>query len=182
MKIKTVTICGILIASLLGGCDKKNEISENVLTSSKGASYSFELKDLNSKIIPISVDSNKWKFENSKDKVVLLVFFATWCPPCKAEIPHLVELQKKYKDKLEIIAVLVEDGKKNEEIKKFADDNKINYTVTNSPENFVLASAVGGVSSIPAMFLFSKKGDLIQNYVGIVPQEMLESDVNKGLQ
>lgn len=182
MKFKKLALCGILLATLITGCEKKDSIDGNVLSSSNDKSYSFELTNLNNQKISIDVKDKKWKFEKQENKAVLLVFFATWCPPCKAEIPHLLNLKKQFGNKFEIIGVLVEDGKSNDEVKKFVQENQINYPVTNSPENFVLASAIGGVSSIPAMFLFGKNGDLIQDYVGIVPEEMLASDITKGLQ
>lgn len=181
MKFKHLGYGLILLATLITGCDKKESIDANALSSSQNQSFAFELKTIENKQLDINVKDGKWKFEQVGQKSVLVVFFATWCPPCKAEIPHLLNLKKQFGDKFEVIGVLVEDGKQNSEIAEFVKEHNINYPVTNSPENFVLASAVGGVGTIPAMFLFDKNGNLVQNYTGMVPEEMLASDISKGL-
>lgn len=182
MKFKNLAISALLLSTLISGCDKKESIDSNALTSStQNQNFSFDLKTIDSKKIVIDVKNSQWQFANMKNKSVLVVFFATWCPPCKAEIPHLLNLKKQFGDKFEVLAVLVEENKKNEEIIEFAKEHNINYPVTNSPENFVLASAVGGVGTIPAMFLFDKKGTMVQKYEGMVPEEMLATDIAKGL-
>lgn len=181
MKFKHFGYSLILLATLITGCDKKESIDANALSSAKAQSFSFELKTIDNKTLDINVNNNKWEFKQIGQKSVLVVFFATWCPPCKAEIPHLLNLKKQFGDKFEVVGVLVEDGKQNSEIIAFANEHKINYPVTNSPKNFVLASAVGGVETIPAMFLFDKNGNKVQQYTGMVPEEMLASDISKGL-
>ena len=108
-------------------------------------------------------------------------FFATWCPPCKATIPHLVSLQEKYKDDFVVIGVLLEQDKPNNQVKSFANSFNINYEVLNNSANFKLAEIMGGVRSIPTMFLYDSKGKLINMYQGAVPQEMMESDIKSVL-
>ena len=120
-------------------------------------------------------------FSGYEDKVVLVNFFTTWCPPCKAEIPHLNNLQEKYKDKLVIISVLLEENKSNEEVANFIKYNRINFSITNSSENFQFAKSVGGVKNIPLMFLYDKQGNYSTHYLGAVPEEMLDTDIKKAL-
>ena len=60
---------------------------------------------------------------------------------------------------------------------EFANEYNINYIITNSENNFKMADALGGVKTIPTMFLFDLDGNLVQKYIGIVPQEMLETDI-----
>ncbi len=119
------------------------------------------------------------KIKGVKDKVILLDFFATWCPPCKAEIPHLVNLQKKYKKNLEIISILLEENKPESEMKSFIKYNSINYLVANDKNNFKLASMFGGVQNIPFMILYDKNGTKITSYLGAIPEEMINSDLKK---
>jgi len=116
-----------------------------------------------------------------EDKIILLDFFATWCPPCKAEIPHLTNIQKKYKDNFEIIGILLEQNKSNDELNNFIKQHSINYTVVNDVNGQKIANTIGNVRSIPTMFLINQKGNIIQHYLGIVPEEMLESDIKKAL-
>jgi thiol-disulfide isomerase/thioredoxin len=183
LKIKKITILSILALSLITGCgekEKTEEIADAVVAKPKKQQLPiFNLKTSTGKDIVIKVKKDGWEFVGYEGKVVLLNFFGTWCPPCKAEIPHLVALNEKYKDKFAVIAVVVEQNKPNEQMKQFIAEHHINYPITNSDVNFELANAVGGVSSIPAMFLFDKSGKVVQHYVGAVPIEMLESDIKK---
>ncbi|MBT7274559.1 MAG: TlpA family protein disulfide reductase, partial [Campylobacteraceae bacterium] len=107
--------------------------------------------------------------------------FATWCPPCKAEIPHLNNLYTKYKDQFEIVGILLENNKPNSEVQDFINEYSIKYTITNDQKNQNLASIIGNVKSIPTMFLINLDGKIIQKYVGIVPEEMLASDIKRAL-
>ena len=72
--------------------------------------------------------------------------------------------------------------KTNSEIKQFVKEHNINYEVTNAPENMDLAKAVGGIKSIPTMFLIDKENTIFQKYVGLVPNEMMEIDIKKVLE
>ena len=183
MKIKSIAILSLLSIILFSGCDKKEDIKDRVVVSTQQEQKLpiFHLTTTNAKPITIEVTKDGWKFPDYPNKVILLNFFATWCPPCKAEIPHLINLQKKYKKDFQVIAVLVEQDKDNNTINDFIFNHKISYPVTNSNENFNLANAVGGVSSIPAMFLFNKDGLVFQNYVGAVHEEILESDIKQAI-
>ncbi len=89
-------------------------------------------------------------------KVVLLDIWATWCPPCRMEIPHLIKLQKKYANKGVVIVGVAIDADKGD-VKSFAKKQKINYTVCHDPN----AKTVGKsyqVQGIPATYIIDKKG------------------------
>ena len=122
---------------------------------------------------------------NVSEPVVMLDFFATWCPPCRAEIPHLADLQKKYEGKLKIVGVLVET-KDRAAVERFKQGFGINYLVSNAKDNMTLADRVMQMLhqprnfSIPFMVLFVK-GKYFRHYVGLVPEEMLESDIKEAL-
>ncbi len=122
-------------------------------------------------------------FKDFENKVILLNFFATWCQPCRVEVPHLNNLKEKYKDSFEVIAIALggKDGEltPTDELNNFINDFNINYIVTNSEENYALADSVGGVQIIPTMYLYDLEGKTVQKYVGVVPEEMLESDIKK---
>jgi thiol-disulfide isomerase/thioredoxin len=180
MKIKRLLLFGFLSISLfITGCDKKESISSDVLAQPISKEISLNLTTTNGDKLSIKRVKNNWSFEQHPNKVVLVVFFATWCPPCKAEIPHLINLQNKYGKDFQVISVLAEQNKSNEELKNFIAEYKINYPVTNSDENFKFADGVGGVDGIPAMFLFDKKGEIVMKYVGATQEEILDSDISK---
>lgn len=140
--------------------------------------FPINLKTIQDVNIAVKKINKGFNFSNATNKAVLLNFFTSWCPPCKAEIPHLNILQDKYKDSLEIIGVLLED-KDIEEIKKFTNKYRVNFTITQGRPNFTIAKAVGDVKAIPFMILYDKKGEYATHYVGAVPEEMINVDIAK---
>jgi thiol-disulfide isomerase/thioredoxin len=184
MQFKTLAFLSILSILLFTGCDSKdkNEDSKETTTQKVKKISEFQLKTTNDGIINLKLDNDKIILKDYPNKIVLLDFFATWCPPCKAEIPNLVRLQNDYKNDFVVISVLLEEMKTNEELKAFMKDFDINYDVVNSPDGFDLARNLGGIKSIPTMFLIDKSSTVFQKYVGLVPSEMLEVDIKKVLE
>jgi len=185
MKFKVLAFFAICAILLFQGCESKDNSSqkkeETPQVKKKKTQLTYKLRTGDGQIINVIKTKDGMVFRGYEDKAVLLNFFATWCRPCRAEIPHLNNLKKKYDGKFEVIAVLLEENKDQQILNAFALTYNINYPVTNSAENFVLADSMGGIKTIPTMFMYAKGGKLIQKYVGIVPQEMLESDIKKGL-
>ena len=113
-----------------------------------------------------------------KGKVVILNFWATWCPPCKEEIPDFIRLQEQYKDKLAIVGVSVFSDK--DATKKFYSDYKINYPVFMG--FYDLMDKYGQVSAIPTTFIINKNGGIAYKVIGIRTkaqyEEMIKSLFN----
>ncbi|DAB36419.1 MULTISPECIES: TlpA disulfide reductase family protein [Sulfurospirillum] len=173
---------------LLGGCSSEKKKTDNQTEPAKvqeevkeAKAEKIVLHDVNGKEIVVTPIEKGFRFSGYEDKVVLVNFFATWCPPCKAEIPHLNNLQDKYKDRLVILSVLLEENKSQEELNSFIQYNAINYVIVNGIENFKFAQSVGGVKNIPLMFLYDKNGKYSTHYVGAIPEEMIEADIKKVL-
>ena len=189
MKFKVLTFFAILTTILFQGCDSKENSSEikvantqnSVQKVEKKIQTTFKLKTNDGKIIEAVKTKDGMIFKGYEDKAILLNFFATWCRPCRAEIPHLNNLMAKYNGRFEVIAVLLEENKDQQILNAFISTYKINYLVSNTNENFALAESFGGIKVIPTMYMYAKDGKLVQKYVGIVPEEMLESDIKKGL-
>ncbi len=139
------------------------------------------LIDTEGKTYKLEATENGIKFDGLEDKVVLLDFFATWCPPCRAEIPHLVSLQNKYAGKIQILSILMEEDKDNQDVISFAKKYALNFPILNSKENFLLSQALGGIRSLPTLVMYDKNGNYFQHYVGAAPEEMIESDIKKAL-
>ena len=111
-----------------------------------------------------------------KGKVVVLDFWATWCVPCRAEIPGYIELQRKYAaEGLAVVGVSVDqDGA--EIVKRFMKAHGINYTVVLAGDSDI-TSAYGDVSSIPTTFIIDRDGRIRDRKVGMVPAADFEGRV-----
>ena len=99
-----------------------------------------------------------------KNKVVVLDFWATYCPPCLEEIPHLVELQKKHQD-LQVVGLHVGGEEDQPKVPEFAEKLKINYTLA-YPEEKLSAALLQNESAIPQTFVFDRQGKLVARIVG----------------
>ncbi len=106
---------------------------------------------------------------------MILDFWATWCPPCKAEIPHLVALQDKYKSQgLEIVGLSVDEGGAND-VKPFADEHQINYTMLIASSE--TAKDYGGITGIPTTFVVDKQGTIVKKFLGYTDPEVFEAAI-----
>jgi thiol-disulfide isomerase/thioredoxin len=120
------------------------------------------------------VDGNVVSTAQWQGKVVLLNFWATWCPPCRQEIPILVNLAKKYKDNLLIVGVSVDDGSPDD-VREFAKAFRMNYPVVMWSHELV--SEYGGVPALPTTFLINKNGRVVQKHEGLYPPEVYDTEV-----
>ena len=119
--------------------------------------------------------SNKIELAKLKGKVVVVNFWATWCPPCRAEIPDFVKVHHAYKSKgLEIIGIaLDEDGWSK--VNPFVEKNIISYPVVLGTADVV--QRYGGIEGIPTTFIVDKKGNIVDHQVGMMTKEMLEQKI-----
>lgn len=101
-----------------------------------------------------------------KGKVAIIVFWATWCGPCRQEVPELIALQSQYKDALQIVGIS-EDEAPPEQVAKFVQKTGINYPVIMANE--ALEKEYGGIPALPTSFLINKDGRVVQKDVGLYP-------------
>lgn len=121
------------------------------------------------------VDGKTVSSADFKGKVVLLDFWATWCPPCKAEIPSFVELQKTYGDKGLVVVGVSLDEEGARVLKPFMKQFGINYPVVLG--DLKTAQAFGGVRSIPTTFIISRDGRIAGRHVGLVSKADFEKAI-----
>ena len=130
------------------------------------AAPEFELADLSGKKVRLS---------DFKGKVVILDFWATWCGPCRMEIPHFVRMQEKYKDKgLEIVGLSL-DADGESAVRPFAKEHDINYTMLLASNE--TADLYGGVLGIPTTFVIDRQGRIVKKFVGVMPPEAFEEAI-----
>lgn len=115
------------------------------------------------------------KLSSHAGKVRLIDFWATWCPPCRKEIPHLVELRGKYQAKgFEVIGVALDQGGV-EAVKPFTLQHKMPYPSLLGDDQ--VASAYGGIRGIPTLFMVDRQGKIAHRYEGYTPADVLEADL-----
>ena len=119
------------------------------------------------------------KLSDYRGKVVLLDFWATWCEPCREEIPHFVELQNKLGDRgLQIIGVSMDDGP--EPVRDFYRQFKMNYPVVMG--NAKIGELYGGVLGLPIAFVIGRDGRIYSKHIGATDISVLEREIEAQLQ
>src|SRR3984893_7465059 len=119
-------------------------------------------------------DGKDLTLEASRGKVILLNFWATWCGPCREEIPELIALQSRYKDRLQIIGLVVDDDDEKEIHSVIASEG-INYPVALAdPET---RFAYGGIAALPTVFVINAEGRVVQKHVGLFNPALYETEV-----
>jgi cytochrome c biogenesis protein CcmG, thiol:disulfide interchange protein DsbE len=125
----------------------------------------FQMKDVDGKPVTLA---------GLRGKVVLLNFWATWCGPCREEIPSLIALQKRYKDQLQIIGMLTDDDD-DESLHKVIEAEGINYPVVlATPE---MRMEYGGIPALPTLFVINAEGRVVQKHVGLYNPALYETEV-----
>lgn len=127
----------------------------------------------------LTLDGQKVKLSDYRGKAVLLNFWATWCPPCKVEMPWFVDLQKQYgKDGLVILGVAMDDSEPAS-IAKFAQGLGVNYTVLLGTDK--VSDDYGDVQYLPTTFFIGRNGAIVDKLTGLLDRKDIEDDVKKTL-
>lgn len=165
----TVFSSGFLLLATLGSASAVRAQADDLprirFVRDPEAAPGFDLKDLNGKQL---------KLEDFRGKVVLLNFWATWCGPCREEIPSLIELQKQYKDQLQVIGLAIDEDD-DSYVKKFAASESINYPIAMGTDE--VRFAYGGVGALPTVFVINKNGAIVQKHVGLFNPHLYETEV-----
>jgi thiol-disulfide isomerase/thioredoxin len=165
-----------IVFSALTGCGGSSSGNGGTPTTNSANGGAAETKKSEYPPVPAAIlqaenkglDGAKIKLEDYKGKVVIVNLWATWCGPCREEMPHLVELQNKHKDKgFEIIGLSIEENDTEEMIKNFAKEMNLNYTLgwidEKTVDEFIRLSRQNG---IPQSFLINRNGELAGIFFG----------------
>jgi peroxiredoxin len=153
------------LSSLWAGADASSPFS--CPADAKPAKLDFTLKNADGRSVTLA---------EHKGEVILLDFWATWCGPCKFEIPGLVDLQSRYGQAgLQVIGVSVDDTAK--QIEPFAAEYKMNYPVLLGLGHDDLMDAYGPIWGIPVSILISRDGRICATHPGITAKETFEREI-----
>jgi thiol-disulfide isomerase/thioredoxin len=160
-----LSIAAVSFTAVLLSGNRSSASDANQIINIKPAP-SWELQDLDGKTVHSS---------DFKGKVVVLDFWATWCPPCRAEIPGFIELQKKYQAQgLAVVGVSV-DQAGSDTIKSFAKKLGINYPVVLTDTKIV--DAYGGIDGLPTTFIINRAGSIVKQHLGFTEKSEIESEI-----
>lgn len=124
-----------------------------------------------------TIHGNLVKISNFDGKVLVVDFWATWCPPCLKEIPHFIELQEKYKDKVKFIGLNVNE--EPDKVIEFVKSMGINYTIGYSDEK--IENLFGGITGLPTTIIIGKDKRIKSKVVGYRPKEWFEQQIINAL-
>tara|TARA_B100000029_G_C17602904_1_gene966383 strand:- start:875 stop:1426 length:552 start_codon:yes stop_codon:yes gene_type:complete len=175
---KIITVALVLISVLIAGIIvfEENSSAKSIKTlqtssnsnnekSSKLKAPDFTLTD---------TEGNKVSLSDYKGNIIIINFWATWCGPCKFEIPDLIDLYKKYNGDVVVLGISLDyDGPTV--VPQFADQYGINYPVLYGDSKIV--STYGNVTGIPTTFIIDRDLNLYRRYVGYRPSTVFEEDI-----
>jgi len=126
-----------------------------------------------------SLDGKSVRLSDLRGKAVLLNFWATWCVPCKIEMPWFVDLQREYGAQgLQIVGVAMDDAS-NEDIAKFAKDMGVNYPILIGKE--AVGDQYGGIPALPETFFIGRDGKIVDKILGLKGKGDIEEDIRRTL-
>ena len=159
----TIIALSLLLAFAVIGCQKSTAEEQQL---QQGAD--FTLKDINGGTVSLA---------DFKGKVIILDFFATWCPPCLKEVPHFIALHDKYKDKGAMVIGISVDFMDAKGLRIFANEQKVNYPVLLN--SGTVTKDYGPIQSIPTTVVLDKEGKIARRYIGYREQSVFEADIQE---
>jgi cytochrome c biogenesis protein CcmG/thiol:disulfide interchange protein DsbE len=170
--LRAVTAASVSVVILLSACGVGDDPPETQAApavkadSDRKPAPEFALKDADGRSVTLA---------DYKGKVVLLNFWATWCGPCKIEIPWFVDFEQKYKDRGFAVLGVAMDEEGWEVVKPYIAKNKVNYRILMGNDS--TAQMYGGVESLPTTFVIDAGGRIASTHVGLVSKSEYENEI-----
>lgn len=125
-----------------------------------------------------TIDGDTFRLSQHQGEVVVLNFWATWCGPCRHEIPGFIELQRQHADRgLQFVGVALQRGAGTDAVRRYAEHMGMNYPV--GVDDGTIAQKYGGVRRLPTTVVIGPEGTVRQRIPGIVPVKMLRSGLER---
>jgi len=154
-------------APVVAGAPVPGSTPESVDPAGQPAQFNFTLKDMNGATVQLA---------SYKGRPLVVNFWATWCPPCKLEIPWFIELKKKYGAQgLEILGVSIDD--QAPELRAFAAEHQMNYPVLLGLDQDKMLEAYEAEVSVPVTWFIKKDGTVQGRTIGINTREFFETNI-----
>jgi peroxiredoxin len=155
-----------LASGVLAGCSLSATRAGKLSSSNRKAAPDFSLTDANGSRVKLSDD---------RGRVVLLNFWATWCGPCKIEIPWFIEFEKTYSSRgFTALGVALDEGGWKA-VKPFVTQKGMNYPVVVGNDS--VAELYGGIDSLPTTFLIDRDGGIASTHVGLVSKSEYQAEI-----
>jgi peroxiredoxin len=168
----------IIIGILLSGCCINIPLDSLISKSTDTSASKTAKNEIANNFTLLDLDKNKVSLSDFKDKVVVLNFWATWCPPCRAEIPDFIEVYSTYKGK--DVQFLGISGDNVNALTKFVQENKINYpTLIDGSIDTIMPK--WGIEAIPTTFILNGNGEVLFSNVGMMSKDQLINAIEKSL-
>ena len=168
MSSKRIVIWGVVALCLIGLYVMDRRSASKLKPAASGnVAPDFTVTDL---------DGRKLTLSDFKGKVVLLDFWATWCAPCRTEIPHFVEMQNEYGPQgFQVIGISMDDDAKP--VREFYQQFKLNYPVAVGDDK--LAERFGGVLGLPVNFIIDREGRIHSKHLGATDVSVFDQEVSE---
>jgi thiol-disulfide isomerase/thioredoxin len=172
-RLIAATLSGVLLVVLIVAMVRYTRRVESELKQAKAPAGTVKfLKERNEVAFSATdLDGRPLSTAALRGKVLIVNFWATWCPPCREEIPDLIALQDKYKGTLQIVGVSQDSGS-IEDVRQFAKQHGMNYpTVMSSPE---IERLFPGIYALPTSFVIDRDGRIAQKHIGLLNASLTE--------
>ena len=177
--VRALPWAAVLSATVLAGCAQPVEepmpAPEPVFESPADLTIELLREPLPvNEVAMEALDGRSMSTADWQGKVALVNFWATWCGPCREEIPHLIQLQERYPDHLQVVGVSTDEGDPAD-VAAFAERMGVNYPIVMATED--LYREFPGVFALPTSFIVDPGGSIVQTHVGLISPNIFEQEV-----